>query len=85
MQVCIFKKAKRFGLLNGFCIIGIDGVGGKDACQGDSGGPAMSRGTQKQVGVVSWGRGCAERNHPGVYTNVANFVPWIRSVTGYRV
>ncbi|PSN50402.1 hypothetical protein C0J52_08570 [Blattella germanica] len=31
--------------------------GGKDSCQGDSGGPLVANG--QQVGVVSWGKGCA--------------------------
>jgi len=26
----------------------------------------------KQVGILSWGTGCAEKEHPGVYANVAD-------------
>lgn len=52
-----------------------------DACQGDSGGPLVYRGSDKdiQVGVVSKGIGCAEKDIPGVYARVDNAFPAIAS------
>ncbi|XP_052129912.1 uncharacterized protein LOC113217032 [Frankliniella occidentalis] len=41
----------------------------KDSCQGDSGG-AMVDSSGVQVGIVSWGEGCA--TFPGVYTKVGS-------------
>lgn len=58
--------------------------GGKDACQGDSGGPLISRGKSAKddvvYGITSFGEGCARKNVPGGYTNVAKFKPWIESI-----
>lgn len=55
--------------------------GGKDACQGDSGGPlfldSFSHHYFYQVGIVSYGIGCARAELPGVYTRITSFVDWI--------
>jgi secreted trypsin-like serine protease len=56
-----------------------------DTCQGDSGGPMVgrdARGEWVQVGIVSWGLGCARDGYPGVYTQISTFRSDIRTAAG---
>lgn len=64
---------------------GVDG-GGKDSCQGDSGGPLIIRAHNEdpaedlQVGIASFGTGCARPNKPGGYARVSASLNWIESI-----
>ena len=51
--------------------------------QGDSGGPlACYLGDRYELmGLVSWGRGCAEEHFPTVYTRVVNYLDFIANST----
>jgi Trypsin len=57
-----------------------------DACSGDSGSPlvmeAFSETFDVQVGIVSWGRGCAV--YPGVYSRISSGYDWIRGEVCYK-
>jgi secreted trypsin-like serine protease len=56
------------------------GQAGLDSCAGDSGGPlfATTPDGYVQVGIVSWGSGCAAPQRPGVYTRVSAVADFIR-------
>jgi secreted trypsin-like serine protease len=58
--------------------------GGRGSCQGDSGGPLLVNTNEgfQQVGIVSFGGGCADGRFPGVYARVGEFNDWIKSITG---
>ena len=55
-----------------------------DACQGDSGGPLIygslssnNPADDVQIGIVSWGLGCALEAFPGVYSRISEEFDWI--------
>ena len=51
---------------------------------GDSGGPAIVKENRRsvQIGVVSWGKGCADSRFPGgFYVNLELYLDWIRRNT----
>lgn len=61
---------------------------GQGTCQGDSGGPLIVQTSTgpEQVGIVSWGIGCAEQGYPGVFTRVAEFADWLNTIqTGIAI
>ena len=65
-----------------------DITGQEDTCHGDSGGPTMVfhihpvSGKRRwfQVGIVSWGYGCAQKGEVGFYTKVSAYVDWISQI-----
>lgn len=63
------------------------GSSGHDTCQGDSGGPLFvpaAAGGYLQLGVTSWGYGCAADGFPGVYARLSDpaVAAFLRRVTG---
>ena len=91
---CYPEYQERYGLIKKEMLCAFDFLGDanpQDACQGDSGGPLLrhpgdferepwgNAATDVQVGVVSWGLGCATYGNPGVYSRVAYAHDWIQS------
>jgi hypothetical protein len=50
----------------------------RDSCYGDSGGPLLEKVTGRQVGIVSFGKGCGDPDFPGVYTRISTYTSWIQ-------
>ena len=80
-QECVKSHAMKFAPACMLCVG--DKRGGKDTCNGDSGGPLVVTTDAGPVlaGIVSWGdEWCGRPGKPGVFTNVAVFVDFIRRV-----
>ncbi|KAB5426445.1 serine protease, partial [Phocaeicola vulgatus] len=73
-----YKKHKLSITENQYCAG--TAAGDKDSCTGDSGGPSTYEGVQ--VGIVSYGKGCARAKYPGVYTKISKYRQWSRIHTG---
>lgn len=83
MDVCNLPQSYNGLIVDSQVCAGL-AVGGRDSCLGDSGGPLMilQGGEFRQVGIVSFGRGCAQENFYGVYTRAEAFKGWISDITG---
>merc|ERR1719512_113034 len=79
------RLGEYFELHNSFVCAG--GVQGVDTCKGDGGAPLVcqqSQGSWYQAGIVSFGIGCAEKDVPAVYADVAFAACWIdQEVSNY--
>ncbi|XP_051164448.1 trypsin beta-like [Leptopilina boulardi] len=56
---------------------------GQDACKADAGGPLVIG--VHLAGIISWGKGCALGNYPGVYTEIFYYRSWIYNQIGIGI
>ncbi len=80
---CVSDYAEKGGGQVNPAVMLCAGQSGQDSCWGDSGGPlfAATQAGYVQVGIVSWGGGCAAPDRPGVYTRVSAISDFIQSAT----
>ncbi|PKH85751.1 trypsin-like serine protease [Colwellia sp. Bg11-28] len=71
------------GITNSMICAAFSGDVQKGSCQGDSGGPLVVNTNEgwQQIGIVSFGVGCANEAFPDVYARVGNFTTWINNIT----
>lgn len=76
------QRNKKMIFTNNMFCAGSEGI---DSCRQDSGGPFVSpmlaegREPFYLAGIVSWGAPCHLRHYKGYYTNVKNYVDWIKN------
>ncbi|KAL9651253.1 hypothetical protein ABK040_006254 [Willaertia magna] len=86
LQTQSFCASKGVRMTDGIQLCAGNG-NGVDACQGDSGGPlGVWKSTTNNfvlMGIVSYGpSGCGRSGSVGAYTNVGNYISWIRGYVG---
>ena len=65
------------------CANAIDEQKPSDTCEGDSGAGLIIYNNFFEpvlLGITSWGNGCAEQGYAGVYTRLAMFDDWLKSI-----
>ena len=80
---CADAYRGRYEILSGQVCAGY-AQGAMDSCQGDSGGPLVVPGGPTgwtQLGIVSYGAGCAQPDAYGVYTRISHYIDWILEQT----
>ncbi|MCE9666320.1 serine protease [Myxococcus stipitatus] len=80
-STCMGQYARRYPITPGMVCTNTADL--RDGCAGDSGGPLLvttREGDVVQVGVASFGNGCARPGLFGVYTRVSAFRKWMSSV-----